>query len=144
MRRSAEVMRRAEERRQRADGARRLHDVVPELESLELEIHESREGQPGQEVTHKRYIIVARAPALFEIPCSDRKCCEGGHDVTATVMQHLLGHDRQFEGRHVCAGHLKDGDCAYELRFVASARYASVRRHRKMAVPAARPQPAAR
>lgn len=144
MRRNAEVMMRAELRRQRADDARRLREVVPELESLQFVIHETRQGQPGQEVTHKRYIVVDRAPALFDIPCSDRKCSEGGHDVTALVMRHLCGHDRQFEGRHVCGGYLKEGDCAYELRFVASAKYVSADRREPRARTVDRSQAAAR
>ncbi len=123
MRRSSDAYRRALDRRKRQDSAQRLRDAVPELESLNLEIRERRVGMPGHEVHHKRFVVVDRAPALFDFPCSDRACEDGGHELTHVVLRHLRRHEETFEGSHLCQGNARDGACKYELHFVAHATY---------------------
>ncbi len=122
MRRNSEAAKRAQERRQRENEAARLLELVPELKSLELEIQETREGLASADVKHKRYIMVDRAPALFDIPCSDNGCT-GGHDFTGAIMRHLRSNTTHFEGSGHCPGRVKDVDCAFEMHFVATAAY---------------------
>ena len=123
MRRNADAMRRAQARRQREAEADRLTDIVPELIKLQLVIHETRPKDAASAVTHKRYVMVARAPALFVISCSDNRCDDGGHDVTSEVLEHLSNGERTFEGEHHCEGVKKLGPCNYDMRFVAEATY---------------------
>jgi len=123
MRRSSEAFRRAVDRRQRQDEARRLIDAVPKLAALELDVRERRLHIPGHEVHHKRVIVVDRAPALFEFACADRSCEEGGHDLTSMVLHELSAGKTKFTGTHRCGGHARHVPCEYELTFVAEARY---------------------
>lgn len=122
MRRDVAAAKRSKERREREDAAKRLQDLVPELDSLKLEIEESREGRDLVEIRHTRHIVVGRAPAYFELPCSDRYC-DGSHDVTKDMVKALKSRRTRFEGRHRCGGTAKHGDCELEMRFVAQAQY---------------------
>ena len=81
-RRVSEAALRAADRRRREDDAPRLHDAVPALDSLRLEIEERRGGGVLAGGTHIRRIMVEHAPALFDLPCGDRTCKDGGHDLT--------------------------------------------------------------
>jgi hypothetical protein len=121
MRRSSEAYRRSLERRRKEDEARRLRDVLPALAELEFELCEERLGMPGHEVHHKRVIVVSRAPALFEFPCSDRSCDGGGHDITAEVLGHLTKGELRFVETHRCEGKSRDSSCEYVLRLEAKA-----------------------
>lgn len=123
MRRSSEVYRRALDRRRRQDDALRLRDAAPLLDSLVVDIVERRAGLPGHEVHHKRVIVVDRAPALFEVPCSDRACVGGGHDLTAAVLEHVGRRDPEFAGVDACPGRVHGRACDYELHFEARATY---------------------
>jgi hypothetical protein len=123
MRRSSDAYRRALDRRRRQDEAERLREAAPDLESLELDVREHRVGMPGHEVHYKRFIVVDRAPALFDFPCSDRACEGGGHELTHIVLRHIRRREEHFSGKHVCQGHARDGACKYELSFEANARY---------------------
>src|SRR5262245_54567395 len=69
VRRNTEAMQRAAERRKREDEAARLHDEVPRLASLKLEIEERGGGGTGAGSNHIRHIVVDTAPALFLLPC---------------------------------------------------------------------------
>ena len=125
MRRITPAVKRAAERREREDAADRLNEVVPGLDSLTLTIEEidsKKEAIAPIEVTHTRRIVVDRAPAVFDLPCYDRHC-DGGHDVTSSVIRALKNRKTRFEGRHRCTGHSKHGDCRLELHFVAEAHY---------------------
>ena len=125
MRRITPAVKRAAERRMREDAAKRLNEVVPALDALVLTIEECDSDKASLapiEVTHTRRIVVDRAPAVFDLPCYDRHC-DGGHDVTSSVIRALEARKTRFEGRHRCSGHSKHGDCRLELHFVAEAHY---------------------
>ena len=124
MRRITPSGRRAAERRERENNAKRLTELVPELEELTLHIAELRAGANEPEVVYIRHIVVGRAPALLELPCSNRRC-DGGHDVTGQVLRALRQHRTEFVGTHVCDGQYGDGECDLELRFEAEASYAA-------------------
>ena len=125
MRRPSAGAQQAVARREREDAAKRLHDVVPELTELKLHIEERREGAPEPDVSHTRHIVIGRAPALFEVGCSDRKC-DGNHDLTKLVMKALRQHEEEFDGRDSCDGNCADGTCGLELVFHAEAKFAAL------------------
>lgn len=123
MRRNTEAAKRATDRREREDAAERLLEVVPTLGNLTLRIEERRIDKDEVEVSHTRRVVVDRAPAHFEMGCSDRKC-DGGHDVTKSIMTALRAGETEFSGSDVCGGQSKNGPCKLELRYTAVADYA--------------------
>lgn len=112
---------RFEERRRREDEAPRLHDQVPSLVSLQLDVDDC-DGVTAQN-KYTRRIVVERAPALFLVPCSDPKCTGGGHDLTVEVMSALRARQASFHGEDACRGSMPLGECSRVLRFEASASY---------------------
>src|SRR5262245_36083864 len=89
LRRNTEAAQRAAARKQREDDAPRLLTEVPNLESLRLEIDVRRETGTLSGGTHIRRVVVENAPALFFVPCADRDCNDGGHDLTREIMTAL-------------------------------------------------------
>jgi hypothetical protein len=122
--RNLEAARRFAERRRREDDAPRLHAEVPDLLSLVIEISE-RKGEVAAETTHLRRVVVASAPAHFEIPCTDPSCQDGGHDVTHGVMRALRERRVSFHGESVCHGSVGSAPCGRVLRYAATATYRS-------------------
>lgn len=108
------------ERRRREDEAPRLHDQVPSLTSLKLEI-EDRSGVGG--TTHTRRVMVDRAPALFLIQCGDPRCMDGEHDLTTSVMHALRTRQTSFKGEDECRGSVGPSNCSRVLHFGAVAEY---------------------
>ena len=124
MRRVTESAKRAAVRREMENESKRLNEVVPALSALKILVSE-RDRNGGQpEVSHIRHIVVDRAPAMFEFPCSDRHC-DGHHDVTGNMLDALKGGETEFEGAHVCGGQSKERACSLELHFAAEAAYAA-------------------
>jgi hypothetical protein len=122
-RRNLEAQQRAAARRQREDDAPRLRDKAPRLESLKLEVDEVRGADAVAGASHIRRVVVEHAPALFVIPCSDRDCKEGGHDVTEPILESLTAEQTSFEGRHACAGQVGAAPCGLTMRYRATATY---------------------
>jgi hypothetical protein len=108
------------ERRKREDEAPRLHDQVPSLTSLLLEI-EDRSGVGG--ATHTRRVVIDRAPALFLVQCGDPRCLDGEHDLTTTVMRALRSRETTFKGEDDCRGSVGPSACSRVLHFGAVAEY---------------------
>ncbi len=125
--RRTESLRRREERWQREDEANRLTEEVPNLSSLSIEILEqsTESGQPP--TRYVRRVPVESAPALFEIPCSEQKCEDGGYDITRAVMNGLRAGESQFEGTINCSGSLPEQLCSRSLRWVVKAAYVAQR-----------------
>jgi len=126
MGRNKEAMQRAIDRRSHEDSAKRLAVEVPRLSSLKLELEDGRGAVFGC-VTHVRRVVVENAPSLFELPCGDRMCRDGGHDFTREILGALRSSQVRFEGEHECDGSVgKDGGnrCSRVMRYVASATYA--------------------
>lgn len=121
--RQTEAAERTAERRRREDDAPRLKDQVPKLDTLVLEIQEHRAGTVVLESTHIRRIPVEFAPALFELPCQDSFCKQGGHDVTQAILRSLQSGATSFEGEHACGGQTGTAECQRSLRYVAKATY---------------------
>lgn len=106
------------ERRQREDQAPRLLERVPGLVSLQLEFVEDVAASTTK---HRKHVIVARAPALFFVPCGDKTCVGGGHDITEEVMQSLHDGHTRVAGQHVCGGQAGTVPCSGRLRYETSA-----------------------
>ena len=123
MRRNTEAAKRAADRREREDSADRLVEVVPTLGNLTLHIEERRTDKNEVEVSHTRRVVIDRAPAHFELGCSDRRG-DGGHDVTHAIMEALRAGETEFTGSDVCGGQSKHAPCKLELHFSAVADYA--------------------
>jgi hypothetical protein len=117
-------MKRAAARRQKEDEAARLREKVPNLKRLALHIEERPLGPEGPPVRHIRHVIVDRAPALFEIPCSERTCTGGGHDLTRRVIRALRSGKAAFSGKHRCAGEIDGQECLLEICFEGEATFA--------------------
>ena len=84
-RRDNAAAQRSQERRSREDSAPRLAREVPNVISLDLVIAE-RASDIGAETVYTRKVVIAAAPALFEVPCGDPSCEGGGHDLTQAVF----------------------------------------------------------
>lgn len=123
MRRNNEASERSAERRRREDEAPRLAASFPNLVSLKLQLQELKGDVSVAETGHIRHVVVAHAPLLFEMPCRDSACKDGGHDVTAAIARALKAGDTQFEGEHGCTGYVGDAPCQRVLRYTASATY---------------------
>ena len=122
-RRHGEAAQRFADRRQREDEARRLHEELPQLESLRLEIEERRATAGVAEASHIRRIVVESAPALFILTCGDPSCRDGGHDVTHMIMRALQHGDTRFDGEDTCQGSVGTATCGRVLRYVGIATY---------------------
>lgn len=77
------------------------------------------------ESVHVKRVPVAHAAALFELPCLDPTCKEGGHDVTAAILRQLQGGATSFEGEDQCLGKSGTAECQRVLCYVATATYRS-------------------
>ena len=86
----SEAAARAAERRRREDEAPRLTNLVPKLESLKLEIEEHHAGVRLAESVHVKRVSIPHAPALFDLPCLDSFCKDGGHDMTDAILRAQL------------------------------------------------------
>ena len=109
----------------REDEAPRLQTEVPKLDGLRLDLEERRTGAVSAEVSHIRRVVVAHAPAMFEVPCSDPSCQDGGHDLTNGIMRALRHGDEKFEGEDTCLGQVGNASCERVLRYVGTATYRS-------------------
>jgi hypothetical protein len=109
------------ERWKRENDAPRLKTEVPALLSLKLEIDEVYEGHSVGSARCVRHIVVSTAAARFEIPCSDTRCENGGHDITDSILRPLRAAVQEFSGEDVCHGFVGDRGCGRVLKFVAHA-----------------------
>ncbi len=122
-RRQSAAAQRSDERRLREDEAPRLSSKIPDLLSLTLAIEDRSDSSVAQP-KHVRHVVVARAPALFLIVCSDPNCKDGGHDVTDSIMRALSRHETAFHGEDRCYGALGPSPCTRVLHYDAVANYA--------------------
>jgi hypothetical protein len=124
-RRRSEAALRATERRKREDDAPRLKEEVPRLEELRLEIEEFLGDSTVSAARHSRLIVVDRAPALFEFPCTEPSCNDGGHDLTHAILRALRTEATEFRGEDSCYGRLgtSASPCRRVLRYLAHAKY---------------------
>ncbi len=123
MRRNNEASERQAERRRREDEAPRLSAAFPNLATLKLQLQESKGDVSVAETGHIRHVVVAHAPLLFEMPCRDTACKDGGHDVTNAIAKAIKAGQTHFVGEHSCTGYVGDAPCQRVLRYTATASY---------------------
>ena len=112
-------------RRTREDSAQRLLERVSRLLTLRLQIEERKAGSEVVEAMHVRPVVVASAPAMFEIPCGDPSCKQGGHDFTQAILRELSMGQTAFESDDSCNGSLGSANapCQRTMRVVALATF---------------------
>ncbi len=121
MRRPGPTSQARKDRWKREDEAPRLKELTPKLRSLKFQLEEFANGRPILGTGRVRHIPVDQASQLFEIPCTDPRCDDGGYDVTRQVMQGLRETQSQFEGADTCDGYVGDRPCGRVLKFVVLA-----------------------
>lgn len=114
------------ERWRREDAAPRLLERAPTLHTLSLSLKDLRGDSRVAGTERKQHVVVARAAALFEIPCSDPSCQDGGYDVTSEVLHFLRSKQESFSGVAECGGMVGNNACRCSLSFVARASYRQV------------------
>ena len=82
------------------------------------------DAQAALPVSYVRHVVVTTAPAFFDLPCGDKKCEEGGHDLTSKVMRRLRRGDTTWTGKSRCRGSKKGEPCVRELELEVQAEYA--------------------
>jgi len=123
MRRMITVNKARTDRWKREDEAPRLKEKVPTLAALRLELEEFSETHSVVGTRRVTLVVIDRAAALFEIPCSDPKCEEGGHDVTREVLSALARQPSRFEFESTCHGYVAQRPCGRMLRVIGQAEY---------------------
>ena len=111
------------ERWKREDEATRLSAEAPALVRLRLELSESSNGHKVLDSNRMVHIVVPRAAALFEVPCSDARCKDGGYDLTRDVMQNVRQRRMSFVSQTHCNGYLGASPCTRVLTFVVHAEF---------------------
>ena len=123
-RRNSEAVARFEARRQLEHDAARLHDTVPKLTTLRLDIAESH-GLTNASAKYARIITVMTSPALFALNCADPSCRDGGHDLTGYVLRGLHQGKSHFEVNQRCNGTVGSAECGRDMHVDVTATYAS-------------------
>ena len=111
---------RSAERRRREGEAPRLLREVPNLKSLRIEIVEHLSTGTSK---HVKLVVVAHAPALFDIPCGDPDCQDGGHDLTRTLLGSLRAREREASGASDCQGSVRNVNCNRRITYLMKAEY---------------------
>lgn len=110
------------EHRRREDAAPRLLDEVRALQSLRLKLEEVRSEGRQLAMPYVRPIVVATAPAYFEIRCMEPRC-DGRHDLTQPLMRALRESQAHFTGQSRCMGMVGDVSCDRLLSYECNATY---------------------
>jgi hypothetical protein len=121
--RQAEAAQRARERREREDAAPRLRDEVRGLRGLSITVGEQNEAGVLACTCYVRHVVVAHAPALFIIPCTEGGCEDGGHDITQELLAGLRAGQSEFAGTNTCRGYRGGEHCGRVLHYAAQASY---------------------
>jgi hypothetical protein len=121
--RNSEAAQRFAERRRREDAAPRLHEAVPALATLRIEIDERRGITSTGDPKHVRLVIVDSAPALFSLPCGDHACRDGGHELTDVVLRALQAGAPRTELEDACHGNVGTIPCGAVMHVLLTATY---------------------
>jgi hypothetical protein len=111
------------DRWKREDEAPRLQDEVPELSLLKLELHEISGERRVLDSGCVRHIVVPRAGALFEVPCGDSACEDGGFEMTLDILHELRRGHTEFSGEAPCHGSVGYRPCGRVLKYTALATF---------------------
>ncbi len=111
------------EHRRREDAAPRLRDEIEHLESLRFHFEDLRPEGQTPAIAYTRPIVVATAPAHFEVRCMDARC-NGRHDLSQPVLHALRQSKTFFAGQSPCGGMIGDMACDHTLAYKCEATYA--------------------
>lgn len=112
------------DRRRREDAAPRLRDQVERLRSLRITFEDLRSEGRVAASSYARPIVVATAPAYFDVRCMEPRCT-GRHDLTARVLNGLRKSEVSFSGVSECDGMVGDMPCGRTLAYACEAVYGS-------------------
>jgi hypothetical protein len=121
-RRKGELPEALAEHRRREDAAPRLRDEVRRLVSLRMTFEDVRTEGRLVAMSYVKPVMVADAPAYFEIRCMEPRC-DGRHDLTQAILQALRQSKPLFEGRSDCGGNVGDTPCDRVLGYTCEATY---------------------
>jgi hypothetical protein len=110
------------ELRRREDGAPRLRQEVPALRTLRLRFQDIRKEGQVTVASYVRPVVVAQAPAHFEIRCMEPRC-DGRYDLTREILRSLRAGEVAFTGSSECRGMVGDVGCDRVLSYVGEAAY---------------------
>ena len=110
------------EQRRREDAAPRLRDEFENLLSLRFRFDDLREEGRMKAQSYDRPIVVASAPAHFEIHCLEPRC-DGRHDITHWIMHALRQSQVEFSGQSDCSGMVGTVPCDRTLGYAFVATY---------------------
>src|SRR5437868_7090922 len=98
------------EHRRREDAAPRLRDEIAHLKSLRLVLEQVRGEGRLPALSYIKPIVVASAPAYFEIRCVEPRC-DGRHDLTQPILRALRQSIPVYSGQSSCNGMVGDAAC---------------------------------
>jgi len=111
------------EHRRREDAAPRLRDEVATLRTLRLHFEERREAAQLNAISYSKPVVVASAPASFEVRCMEPRC-DGRHDLTREMITALRKQLTTFSSESACNGFVGDIACDRLLVYSFVATYA--------------------
>lgn len=111
------------ERWERENAAPRLKQMVPNLAALRLSLVESRGAYPIGGTRRVQHIVVDTASARFEVPCGEKGCTGGGHDLSRTAASQLRERRTAFSGTSECMGSVGERGCDRRLEYAFEATY---------------------
>jgi hypothetical protein len=123
-RRNLEETESTAEHRRREDAAPRLRDEVRRLQTLRLRFDDVRAEGRTVAVSYIKPIVVASAPAYFEIRCMEARC-NGRHDLSSAILRGLRQSLTSFGGESSCNGMVGDVACDRTLAYVCEATYSA-------------------
>jgi hypothetical protein len=112
------------EHRRREDAAPRLITRVPHLQTLRLTFDEVRPSGATTAASYARPIVVASAPAYFEIRCMEPRC-DGRHDLTTPILRALGDRLPTYRGESACNGVVNNAQCDRTIAYSYEATYSS-------------------
>lgn len=110
----AQAAQRSADRLRNEHEAVRLSTLFPSLSTLSIDLVDCA---GAARMKYKKHIVVASAPALFVMTCSDERCEGGGHDLTREVLHALRARHVAFAGEHSCEGMSGTAPCNHRLSY---------------------------
>jgi hypothetical protein len=112
--RRAQAAQRSADRLRVEQAATRLSTLFPDLATLSFDVVDIAGASSTR---YKKHIVVASAPALFVLTCTDERCEGGGHDLTNEVLHVLRQRRTALTGEHTCEGTAGTALCAHRLTY---------------------------
>jgi len=112
----------AAEQRRRERAAPRLCQAAPALVSLRFKFEDLRSGTDVDGILYAKPIVVATAPAHFDLRCVEPRC-DGRHDLTESIMAALRAKRPTFSGESPCNGLVAGESCSRTLYYSYEATY---------------------